>query len=308
MLRMWKIYLRAVGAMLFWAITFVWIKVALVTYRPYEIVFLRLALAALLLFGVIFIFRKRERVQPKDLLYLMMVAFFEPFLYFIGEANGMQFVSSTLGSLIISTIPLVTALGAWLFLKESINPLLIVGLLVSFSGVALLSFAEPDLSGTLKGVLLLLVAVFAGMFYGITVRRITLKYRSLTVVAWQNLFGMLYMLPIFLIFDWKHFSTVNHSAQGLLTIAAMSIFASVGAFLLYTGVIRELGVMRSNIFTNLIPVFTVGLAWLILKDTITLRTVLGVLLTVMGLLVSQHQDLRHKRVKASLEDISSYGM
>ncbi|HOY85182.1 MAG: DMT family transporter [Candidatus Cloacimonetes bacterium] len=305
---MWKIYLRAVGAMLFWALTFVWIKVALLTYRPYEIVFLRLALASLLMFGVIFLFGKREKVEPKDLLYLMMVAFFEPFLYFLGEANGMQFVSPTLGSLIISTIPLVTALGAWLFLKETIYPLLIVGLLVSFSGVALLSVAEPDLSGTLKGVLLLLLAVFAGMFYGITVRRITLKYRSLTIVAWQSLFGMLYMLPVFLIFDWKHFSTLDHSAQGLLTIAAMSLFASVGAFLLFTGVIRELGVVRSNIFTNLIPVFTVALAWLILRDAVTWRTVAGVLLTILGLLISQYHDLRRKRAKPILADIPPYGM
>ena len=305
---MWKIYLRAVGAMLFWALTFVWIKVALLTYRPYEIVFLRLALASLLMFGVIFLFGKREKGEPKDLLYLMMVAFFEPFLYFLGEANGMQFVSPTLGSLIISTIPLVTALGAWLFLKETIYPLLIVGLLVSFSGVALLSVAEPDLSGTLKGVLLLLLAVFAGMFYGITVRRITLKYRSLTIVAWQSLFGMLYMLPVFLIFDWKHFSTLDHSAQGLLTIAAMSLFASVGAFLLFTGVIRELGVVRSNIFTNLIPVFTVALAWLILRDAVTWRTVAGVLLTILGLLISQYHDLRRKRAKPILADIPPYGM
>jgi drug/metabolite transporter (DMT)-like permease len=305
---MWKIYLRAVGAMLFWALTFVWIKVALLTYRPYEIVFLRLALASLLMFGVIFLFGKREKVEPKDLLYLMMVAFFEPFLYFLGEANGMQFVSPTLGSLIISTIPLVTALGAWLFLKETIYPLLIVGLLVSFSGVALLSVAEPDLSGTLKGILLLLLAVFAGMFYGITVRRITLKYRSLTIVAWQSLFGMLYMLPVFLIFDWKHFSTLDHSAQGLLTIAAMSLFASVGAFLLFTGVIRELGVVRSNIFTNLIPVFTVALAWLILRDAVTWRTVAGVLLTILGLLISQYHDLRRKRAKPILADIPPYGM
>jgi len=294
--------------MLFWALTFVWIKVALLTYRPYEIVFLRLALASLLMFGVIFLFGKREKVEPKDLLYLMMVAFFEPFLYFLGEANGMQFVSPTLGSLIISTIPLVTALGAWLFLKETIYPLLIVGLLVSFSGVALLSVAEPDLSGTLKGVLLLLLAVFAGMFYGITVRRITLKYRSLTIVAWQSLFGMLYMLPVFLIFDWKHFSTLDHSAQGLLTIAAMSLFASVGAFLLFTGVIRELGVVRSNIFTNLIPVFTVALAWLILRDAVTWRTVAGVLLTILGLLISQYHDLRRKRAKPILADIPPYGM
>ncbi len=307
-MRMWITYLKAVGAMFFWAITFVWIKVALQTYRPYEIVFLRLALASVLMFGVIFLLRKRERVEKKDLLYLMMVAFFEPFLYFMGEANGMQFVSSTLGSLIISTIPLVTALGAWLFLKEKVYPLLIVGLLVSFAGVALLSFAEQDVSGTLKGILLLMLAVFAGMFYGITVRRITLKYRSLTIVAWQNLFGMIYMLPVFLIFDWRHFSSVKHSGQGLLTIAAMSVFASVGAFLLYTGVLRELGVIRSNIFTNLIPVFTVILAWLILGDQVSWRTVAGVTLTILGLLVSQYHDLKRKRGKTVLENIPPYGM
>lgn len=307
-MRMWKTYLRAVGAMFFWAITFVWIKVALVTYRPYEIVFLRLAFASLLLFGVIFLLGKRERVEPRDLLYLMLVAFFEPFLYFIGEANGMRHVSSTLGSLIISTIPLVTAVGAWLFLKEKIHLLLVAGLLVSFSGVALLSFSEPDLFGTLKGVLLLLLAVFAGMMYGITVLRITRKYRSLTIVAWQSLFGMLYMLPLFLIFDWGHFSTVQQDTRGLLTIAAMSLFASVGSFLLFTGVIRELGVVRSNIFSNLIPVFTVILAWLILRDAITWKIVAGVLLTILGLLISQYHDLRRRRAKSVLENIPPYGM
>lgn len=294
--------------MLFWALTFVLIKVALITYRPYEIVFLRLVLASILMFGVIFLFRQKERVEKKDMLYLMMVAFFEPFLYFLGEANGMQYVSSTLGSLIISTIPLVTAVGAWLFLKESIYPLLIVGLLVSFAGVAMLSLAEPNLTGTLKGILLLMLAVFAGMFYGITVRRVTLKYRSLTIVAWQSLFGMIYILPVFLIFDFKHFTTVTHSARGLLTIAAMSVFASVGSFLLYTGVIRELGVIRSNVFTNLIPVFTVIMAWLMLGDVITWRIAAGVLLTILGLLISQYHDLRRKRVKSIMENIPPYGM
>lgn len=294
----WLVYLKAVAAMLFWAVTFVWIKVAYQTYRPYEIVFLRLVLAVALLFGVSFLLRQREKVAGRDLLYLMLVAFCEPFMYFLGEANGMQYVSSTLGSLIISTIPLVSAVGAWLFLKERLYPLLIVGLLVSFSGVALISFAEPDLHGTLKGILLLLLAVFSGMFYGISVRRIALKYSSLTVVSWQSLFGLLYITPLFLYYDWGHFSTVTHSAEGLLTIAAMSVFASVGAFLLYTGVIRDLGVIRSNIFTNLIPVFTVFLAFFILGDKLNLRGAAGVALTVLGLLISQLPDLHrlHKRV------------
>jgi drug/metabolite transporter (DMT)-like permease len=174
-------------------------------------------------------------------------------MYFIGEANGMQYVSSTLGSLIISTIPIFSALGAWLILKEKISLSLILGLLISTGGVAVMSLGSDDLSATLKGVLFLLVAVFAGMFYGITVRELTLRYNALTIVAWQSLFGLLYFSPLFLYYDGSHFFSMQQNIQGLITIAAMSIFASVGAFMLYTGVIRDLGVIKSNVFTNLIP-------------------------------------------------------
>ncbi len=282
-----------------WAITFVWIKVALITYRPFEIVFLRLLLASVLLFGIIHLFGLREKLEKGDLRYLMMVAFFEPFMYFIGEANGMKFVSPTLGSLIISTIPIVTAIGAWLFLKEKLFAHIIIGLLVSFAGVAMISAVEPDLTGTMKGIMLLLLAVFAGMMYGITVRRVTLKYRSHTIVAWQSLFGMIYMLPLFLIFDWGHFSTVRHSPQGLVTIAAMSLFGSVGAFVLFTGAIRELGVIRSNIFSNLIPVFTAALAFLILGDKLTPIVLGGVTLTILGLFIAQYPDIKRLRYRSA---------
>jgi drug/metabolite transporter (DMT)-like permease len=292
--------------MLFWAITFVWIKVALITYRPYEIVFLRLVLACVLLFGVMALRRKWEKLRREDLLYLMLVAFCEPFLYFQGEANGMQYVSSTLGSLIISTIPLVSAVGAWLFLKEKVTPLLFLGLVVSFAGVAIMSLGEDDLQATLKGILLLLLAVFAGMFYAITVRRLTLRYSALTIVSWQSLFGMIYFLPFFLGYDWGHFSTVTHSPKGLATIAAMSVFASVGAFMLFTGVIRDLGVIKSNVFTNLIPVYTVILAFLILGDRFTLRSVAGVALTILGLMISQARDLNRLRRRRQM--MSKSGM
>ncbi|MDZ4121104.1 MAG: DMT family transporter [Candidatus Cloacimonadaceae bacterium] len=285
-------YIKASLAMLFWAVTFVWIKVALRWYRPIEIVLLRLVLASVLLFTVMLILRHKERIKREDLFRFLLVAFCEPFLYFLGEANGMQYVSSTLGSLIISTIPLVTAFGAWLLLKEKITPLIIIGLIVSFGGVALLSFESPDLSATIKGILYLLLAVFAGMFYGISVRSLTLKYTTLTIVTWQSFFGMLFFLPVFLINDSSHFFGMDHSVLGLVTIAAMSIFASVGAFMLFTGAIRNLGVIKANVFTNLIPVFTVILAYLLLGDKITGLTVVGLLLTISGLTISQLKDLK----------------
>lgn len=285
-------YLKAILAMMCWSVTFVWIKVALQTYRPYEITFLRLVLASALLFLVMWIGKKSEKLKKKDYLHLLLVSFCEPFMYFVGEANGMQYVSPTLGSLVISTIPIFAAVGAWIILRERISALLLIGLLISCSGVAVMSLGSGDLSANAKGILFLLIAVFAGCFYGITVRNLTLRYSALTIVAWQSLFGMLYFLPLFIIQDGKHFLAVQHSAEGLVTIAAMSLFASVGAFMLFTGVIRDLGVAKSNVFTNLIPVFTVALAYLILGDTLNLLETIGLALALIGLLLSQYNDLQ----------------
>lgn len=155
-----------------------------------------------------------------------------------------------------------------------------------------MSLGSGDLSANTKGILFLLIAVLAGCFYGITVRSLTLRYSALTIVAWQSLFGMLYFLPLFIIQDGKHFLAVQHSAEGLVTIAAMSLFASVGAFMLFTGVIRDLGVAKSNVFTNLIPVFTVILAYLILGNTLNVIETIGLALALIGLLLSQYKDLQ----------------
>jgi len=291
-MKLWLTYLKAALAMAFWSLTFVWFKVAFRTYRPYEITLLRLILASVLLFGIMWLGRKGQKIRRKDFLQLMLVAFCEPFMYFIGEANGMQYVSSTLGSLIISTIPLFAALAGWLILKEKISVYLILGLLVSTAGVAIISLSSTDLTATTKGILFLMLAVFAGVFYAITVRNLTLRYSAITIVGWQSLLGLIYFFPLFIYYDGHHFLTVQHSAQGLLTITGMSLFASVGAFMLFTGVIRDLGVVKSNVFTNLIPVFTVILAFLSLGDTLTLSATIGLSLALIGLVLSQYKDLK----------------
>jgi drug/metabolite transporter (DMT)-like permease len=278
--------------MLFWSATFVWVKVALRWYHPIEIVVLRLVLASILLFLAMLVMRHRELPARKDLPQFLLVAFCEPFCYFMGEAFGMQYVSSTLGSLIISTIPIVTAIGAYLFLKEKLSVLLFIGLLISFSGVAILALGSGELYATIKGILLMLLAVLSAMFFGISVRQLTLKYDTITIVSWQSLFGLMFFLPFFFIVDGSHFFQMQHSAMGLVTIGAMSIFASVGAFMLFTGVIRDLGVIRSNLFSNLIPVLTAILAFVILGDKPTLRAFIGILLVICGLILSQYQDIK----------------
>lgn len=291
-MKLWVTYLRAIGAMFFWSITFVWYKIAYETYLPYEVVFLRLLLASILLFGAMTITRHWQKMDKRDIWRMMVVAFFEPFLYFNGEANGMQFVSSSLGSIVIATIPIFAAIGAWLLLKERLSIFVIMGVIVSCIGVVIMSFGGGELRATLTGIMFLALAIFGAVGYGLTVRPLTLKYSTLTIVAYQSFFGAIYFLPMFIFFEGNHFLNVTHTARGLSTIAAMSLFATIGAFALFTDVIRSLGVAKSNIFTNLIPVFTVVLAFFILGDPISVRTILGLTLTLLGLALSQYADLK----------------
>jgi drug/metabolite transporter (DMT)-like permease len=292
-------YFKATLAMSFWALTFVWIKIALKWYHPIEIVFLRLVLASGLLFLTMLLTRHRELPERKDVLWFMLVAFCEPFCYFMGEAFGMQYVSSTLGSLIISLIPIITALGAWIILKEKVSVLLFFGLLISFAGVAILAIGSGEFYATLKGILLMLLAVLSGMFFGITVRKLSLKYDTLTIISWQSVFGMLYFLPFFIVMDGRHFFSMQHNGTGLITIAGMSVFASVGAFMLFIGVIRDIGVIRSNLFANLIPVITAFLAFFILGDQPTVRSVIGIALVIIGLILSQYEDIKKLAAKSN---------
>nr|MDK2851144.1 hypothetical protein [Candidatus Cloacimonadota bacterium] len=291
-MKLWVTYLRAIGAMFCWAITFVWYKIAYETYRPYEVVFLRLLLASIILFAFMAIAKKWQKIERNDLWRLMIVAFFEPFLYFNGEGNAMQYVSSSFASIVIATIPIFAALGAWLLLKERLSVWVILGVIVSCMGVVIMSIGSGEFKATMIGVMFLALAIFGSVGYGLMVRPLTLKYSTLTIVAYQSLFGAIYFLPMFLIVDGRHFMTVEHSLRGIYTIMAMSIFATIGAFVLFTDVIRTLGVAKSNIFSNLIPVFTVALAFWILGDAIDSRTIIGLTLTLVGLLLSQYADLK----------------
>ena len=93
------VYTAATLAALFWGFSFVWFKQAFLVYRPITIVFLRLVIASILLNIFIKISGKTQSVTRKDLKLFMLLAFFEPFCYFLGESFGLTFISATIGAI-----------------------------------------------------------------------------------------------------------------------------------------------------------------------------------------------------------------
>lgn len=77
-----------------------------------------------------------------------------------------------------------------------------------------------------------------------------------------------------------------------MALILLAVFASVIAFVLFAGVVREIGVAKTNVFVNLIPVFTALFAWLFLGESITFSKMVGIFVVVAGLFVSQMEGMK----------------
>jgi len=281
------IYILAVFAMLFWSSSFIWYKIIYLYYKPFSVVILRLLISAIFLFIVGLLFKKNDKIQRVDRKYFLLLAFFEPFCYFLCESLGMQYVSATMGAIIISFIPLLTPIFSLMFLKEEISKFGISGIIISFTGVLLIVMKNDDATSSFKGIILMFLAVLSAIFYGILLKKISAKYSSITIIKTLNIIGLIYFLPLFFILEWNHFITVMPNSQAIITLLKLSIFASGLAFIFITIVIRNIGLNNTNIFANLIPVFTAFIAFFVLQEEFSLKKIIGIIIVISGLFLSQ---------------------
>jgi drug/metabolite transporter (DMT)-like permease len=297
----WKktgLYAGITLAMCFWAFSFIWYKQAFIYLKPIPLVFFRLIVASAFLSLIMLISGKLEKIKRKDIKMFILMSFFEPFLYFICESYGMTMVSSTTGSVIIAFIPLLTPFAALVLLKERINWFNISGIIIGFAGVILvITDGGFKLDAPALGVILMFMAVLAVVSYSGIIVYLAKNYKPLTIIWMQNLIGGLMFIPLFLILGLKDLSGISLSWEMLSPVIKLGIFPSALAFILFTRAIRDIGIVRANIFTNFIPVFTAILSFIILKEEMTSWKIAGIFIVLAGLLISQRKRPLGKKLR-----------
>jgi drug/metabolite transporter (DMT)-like permease len=282
--------------MTFWALSFVWYKDAFISYGPVTIIFFRLILSVSLLLIVTRIIRKDLRLEKKDYRYMALLSFFEPFCYFLGEGFGMQHVSPTTGAIIISTIPLITPFVLMLMnLKETIHFKNFLGMMISFAGIILVVTSDnASFAASLKGVSLLFVAVISAIFFSIILKKVGNRYNSMVIVFWQNIFSVLYFMPLFLALELESFMASSHEPAAYLAIIKLGTFPSTISFILFIPVVTYLGATKANAFANIIPVITAIFSYFYLGEQFSLLKILGVAAVITGLFFSQMRFIKTK--------------
>ena len=286
-----------ITTMVFWGMSFIWYKQAYPEFKPMTVIQFRLLFSVPLLFAFSFLVKRLMIPKRKDIKLFFLIALFEPFLYFMGESYGMKYVSSTLASILIATIPLITPFFAYYFFKEKLTTNNYLGMIISFIGVLIVVYVDGKFGeAPWFGIVLILLAVFSALGYTVVLKRLSSRYNALTIVSYQNLIGAVYFIPIFFIVDFREFINTTYSWKDFLPILYLSFFASTVAFIFFIQGIKKLGLSKAIVFTNFIPIVTAVLAAPILNEKMSVTKAAGIFITIIGLFMSQAGGISKLRI------------
>lgn len=285
-------YTASSFAIILWGMSYIWTdQLISLGIDIFYFVFVRIFLAGIILFLFNTAYTRIKRIQKGDIGKFILLAFFEPFIYFICETFGLKLTGSpTISAMIIATIPIFSIGAGIFFFKEKITIPNIVGILLSLTGIMMVTINKGELGENfIWGILLLLAAVIAEVGHASVTKSLSSNYPSQTIVMYQFLIGSVYLLPLFI---WKGLDSfdaeVYLSAEAWYPIICLAILCSSLAFSLWVSTIKTLGVAKSSIFSALIPVAAAIIAWTIGHESLNSLQWSGIATSFVGVVLSQH--------------------
>jgi len=276
-----------VMAMLVWASSFIALKSAIGPIGPMSVIFGRMFIASLCFLYFIKGFLKLDFTK-EDLKYIGLMVFFEPCLYFIFEAKALEYTSAGQAGMITSMMPLITAIGAGIILKEVITKKVIIGSLLAVSGAIWLSLSasgSEHASNPLLGNTLEFCAMIMASGYAISIRHLSAKFSAIFLTAIQSFAGMIFFLPFAL---WEYnTTTMNITTDALLWTLYLGVIVTIGGYGLFNFALGRVEASKASIYVNLIPVFAVILAYLLLGEELTYTGMIASIIILSGVVISQ---------------------
>lgn len=218
-------HIYAVITIIFWSMAYVLTRLALRHFSAFSIGFLRYAFASCALI-VIALAAKMKMPKKSDIFWFVLAGLVGFFLYMIAFNKGCETVTSATSSVIIATVPVVTALMARIIYKEKLSIIKWAATAVEFSGVVVLTLIDSTFSLN-PGIVWLIAAVLLLSIYNLLQRKITKTYSGLQASAF-GIFAGTIMLAVFLPATVKQ--AQNAPPISILYIAIMGVFSSAVAY------------------------------------------------------------------------------
>jgi drug/metabolite transporter (DMT)-like permease len=299
-----KTKLALLITILLWASAFPGIRAGLVGYSPGGMALLRFLVAATCLL-VIYFFNKHERAIPfKDALLLLLIGAVTIGGYHIALNYGELTVPSGVASFVVSLMPVVTVCFAALFLNETINKFVMLGVTISVFGVGLMAFPGGGQMHFGIGFIYVLFSAFLGGVYTVLQKPFLKKYSAIDVtsfIMWGATLFLLIFIPN-LLQDLK-FAPLNAT----LATVYLGIFPAAIAYALWTYALAEIPASRAAIAMYFLPLIATFMGWVWLKEMPTFMSIIGGVTILLGVYIvnKSYQAIHRAEIKKLETNLSS---
>lgn len=226
-------------------------------------------------------------LRGKPLHRLLMLGLFHPIIYFIGETNGIKYTNSSFAGIMISLIPVATALFSGIFLHEKMSAKAYAWIFCSVAGVIVISLSQAG-GGAVHpvGILYLCLAIFAGAMFYVFSRSISGVFTPFERTFISMLMGFIFYASVGLVQEGSGFVQVFTEAATdryvLLPVLFLSVISSVIAFMLQNYSVTYLDAAKVTVFSNMVPIVSLLAGVLLLGEPFSAVYLIGIALILVG--------------------------
>lgn len=292
-------HLALLGANIIYGLNYSIAKILMPDYiKPLGLVALR-AIVATTLFWLVSIFLPKEKVERKDLFYMLTFFLFGVFFNQVFFLLGLNKTTPINASLLMLINPILAIIFGAIILKEKFSGRRLTGVIIGMSGTALLILGNGRFAiskdSFLGDILILLTAASWALFL-VVIKKMTTKYRSLTVMKWVFLFGLFPNLTI----GFKQLadvSFVNLPATIILAFVYVTLFTTFIGYNMNTYGLKYVSPTVVSTYVYLQPVVAVIVSISLGQDTLNTIKIVSAALVFLGVyLVSVNRRSASKKL------------
>lgn len=276
-----------------WGSTFVYTKLLLLAgLSPAQIFTLRFMIAYLMLL-VYCLWRGIRWVADswKDELLMAALGIAGGSLYFLAENGAMNYTTTTNTSLIVCLCPLFASALIGIFYKsQRLNRTQTIGTLMAAAGVVVVVMnGHFVLHLSPKGDALAFVACLCWAVYSLLMIPANARYDTIFITRKVFFYGLLSMIPYFVLRPGLNAHLLLGQPALLWNLLFLGCVASTLCFLAWNWAMKKLGAVIVTNYVYFNPVVTIIFAWLLLAESITVYFLLGTLLILVGMYLSDRR-------------------
>jgi len=287
----------------FWASAFVGIRAAAVDLSPGALALGRLMVASIAL-GLIVAVRRPAWPSPRDLVPIVAIGVLWFGIYFLALNAAEREVDAGTAAMLVNVAPILIAILSGLFLGEGFPPRLLIGCVIAFSGVVVISLATSGAQpggATLLGIALCFVSATVYSI-AVTIQKPLLRRVNGLMVTWLACsVGTIVSLP-FLPQLLDGLGRAQRETLGW--VVYLGIFPTAIAFSTWAYALSHTAAGRLGSLTYLAPAIAIAIGWLLLGEAPAPAAFLGGAIAIGGVIVARSQPPRPAPVPVPAEGVT----